>query len=92
MGRNPTLEERSTLSKKRDELLDLIQEFDVDARRYIGEDAHAEVSGFIPEQVDDFDENGNPIDLATVSNLPVDGRPELLAIPLPSRVLPTSQH
>jgi len=92
MGRNPTLEERSTLSKKRDELLDLIQGFEVDARQYIGEDAHTEVSGFMPEQMDDFDENGNTIDSATVSNLPADGRPELLAIPLPSRVPPTSQH
>ena len=92
MGRHPTLEERSTLGKKRDDLLDHIQRFEVDARRYLGEDAYAEVSGFVSEQMDDFDENGNPIDLATVFISPIDGRPELLAIPLPSRVPSTYQH
>jgi len=92
MGRNPTVDERSTLSKKRDNLLDLIQGFEVDARRYLGEDAHAEVSGYVAEEIDDFDENGNPIDLASVFHIPANGRPELLAIPLPSRVTPTSQH
>ena len=92
MGRHPTLEERSTLGKKRDDLLDHIQCFEVDAQRYLGEDAYAEVSSFVSEQMDDFDENGNPIDLAMVFISPVDRCPELLAIPLPSKVPSTSQH
>jgi hypothetical protein len=92
IARNTTFNERATLSKKRDELLDLIQTFDTEAMRYLGDDAYAEITGFVGEQIDDFDENGDPIDLATEPIIPADGRPELLAIALPSAIPHTSPH
>lgn len=88
-----TYEDRTTISKKRDELLDLIQKFDLEATRLLGEDACAAVSGFVEEQHDDFDENGDPVaGVPRPLDMSADTRPELLAIALPSMLPYNSPH
>jgi hypothetical protein len=88
------LDERFTISKKRDELLDLLRKFEMEAKRYLGADAYTEISGYILEPTDDFDENGESIAPGTVPtlNTPEDTRPELLVIPLPSTLPLASPH
>ena len=88
------MEERATISKKRDELLDLLRKFETEAKRYLGTDAYTEISGYIAEPTDDFDENGEPIIPGTVPTLmtPDETRLELLIVALPSALPPASPH
>lgn len=66
----------------------------MEAKGYLGADAYAQISGYILEQTDDFDDNGDQIALATIPtlNTPADTRPELLVIPMASMLPCTSPH
>lgn len=82
------------MSKKRDDLLDLLRKFEMEAKRYLGVDAYSEISRYILEQTDDFDENGDPIVPGTVPtlNTPADIWPELLVVPMPLVLPLASPH
>ena len=88
-GNEPTLDEHSTISKKRDEFLDLLWKFKMEAKGYLSTDAYTQISRYILEQTDDIDENGDEIALGTIPtlNTPAKAWPELLVVPMAS-ILP----
>ena len=70
-------------SKKRDVFLDFLWKFEMEAKQYLGADAYAQISGYILEQTDDIDKNGDEISPGTIPtlNTPAEAQPELLVVP-----------
>ena len=99
MGRHPTAESMSTLSKQRDRLLRSLAKFHAESRKYMGLDAYTEIVG------DDEDEGSGDTDQILDTEFdpywdPIDppdtnadtGRPETFLVAMPSALPGTSAH